>query len=103
VRRHLLGKVPVSDLADELSGPPCGRCPPSQIHQWVKQVLNQADKAFERSGGRPRVEQAKERRIERLEAKLVNKNEVIAELMEENVREKKANGPPRAVCLYRVS
>ena len=97
VRRHLVGKVPVSDLADELN------VQPSQIHQWIKQVLDQADKAFERSGGRPRVEQAKDRRIEQLEAKLANKNEVIAELIEENVRAKKANGPPRAVCLDRIS
>lgn len=86
VRRHLIGKVPVSDLADELSAQP------SQIHQWVKQVLDQAGKAFERSGGQRRVEQARDRRIEQLEAKLANKNEVIAELMEENVRAKKANG-----------
>ena len=32
------------------------------------------------------------RRVEQLEEKLANKNEVIAELMEENVRAKKANG-----------
>ena len=86
VRRHLIGKVPVSDLADEL------RVQPSQIHQWIKQVLDQAGKAFERSGGRQRVDQAKDRRIERLEAKLASKNEVIAELMEENVRAKKECG-----------
>lgn len=86
VRRHLVGKVPVSDLADELG------VQPSQIHQWVKQVLDQADKAFERSGPRPRAEAAKDRRIEQLEAKLANKNEVIAELLEESVRAKKESG-----------
>ena len=86
VRRHLAGKAPVSDLADELG------VQPSQIHQWVKQVLDQAEKAFERAGGPRRAEQDKERRIERLEAKLADKNEVIAELMEENVRAKKASG-----------
>ena len=36
--------------------------------------------------------QAKDRRIVQLEEKLVQKNEVIAELMEENVRAKKATG-----------
>ena len=50
VRRHLSGKEAVSDLADELG------VQPSQIHQWVKQVLDQADKAFERSGGNRRGE-----------------------------------------------
>jgi transposase len=87
VRRHLSGKEPVSDLADELG------VQPSQIHLWVKQVLDQAEKAFERGGGRPaHAEQAKDRRIEQLESKLANKNEVIAELMEENVRAKKELG-----------
>jgi len=41
VRRHLADKVPVSDLADAFS------VQPSQIHMWVKQVLDQAEKAFE--------------------------------------------------------
>ena len=48
VRRHLAEKVPVSDLADELD------VQPSQIHTWVKQVLDQAEKAFERSVGTKR-------------------------------------------------
>ena len=86
VRRHLADKVPISDLADQLG------VQPSQIHLWVKQVLDQADKAFERSGGRPRGEEAKKQQIERLRAKLADKNEVIAELMEENVRAKKEFG-----------
>jgi transposase len=86
VRRHLVGKAPVSDLADELG------VQPSQIHQWVKQVLDQAEKAFEKSGRGSRADEAKERRIEQLQAKLANKNEVIAELMEENVRAKKECG-----------
>jgi len=86
VRRHLSGKEAVSDLADELG------VQPSQIHNWVKLVLDQADKAFERSAGKPRGEPAKDRRIEQLQAKLATKNEVISELMEENVKAKKATG-----------
>jgi transposase len=87
VRRHLAGKEPVSNLADEL------QVQPTLIHLWVKQVLEQAEQAFQRGGGRPaRVEQAKDRRIEQLETKLAAKNEVIAELMEENVRSKKELG-----------
>ena len=86
VRRHLAAKEAVSDLADEL------KIQPSTIHLWVKQVLEQAERAFERSPGNRRVGQVKDQRIEHLEAKLVQKNEVIAELMEENVRTKKANG-----------
>ncbi len=86
VRRHLAGKEAVSDLAEEL------QLQPSLIHLWVKQVLDQAERAFERSGGTRVIAQAAERRIEHLEARLVQKNEVISELMEENVRAKKANG-----------
>ncbi len=86
VRRHLADKVAVSDLADEFG------VQPSLIHTWVKQVLVQAEKAFERSSGTRRTEQAKEGKIARLEEKITTKNEVIAELMEENVKAKKANG-----------
>ena len=86
VRRHLADKVAVSDLADEFG------VQPSRIHTWVKQVLDQAEKAFERLGSPRRKEKAKEAKIAQLEEKLTTKNEVIAELMEANVREKKANG-----------
>jgi transposase len=87
VRRHLSGKEPVSKLAEEF------HIQPSQIHTWVKLVLEQAERAFERSPGRHNGAQAKERqKIEQLEAKIVQKNEVIAELLEENVRAKKASG-----------
>ena len=89
VRRHLSGKEPISNLADEFG------LQPSQIHNWVKQVLDQADRAFQSSPGRPpRIEQVKDRKIEHLQAKLARKNEVIAELMEEHVKLKKELGEP---------
>jgi transposase len=86
VRRHVAGKEPVSKLAEELG------LQPSQIHTWVNQVLAQADKAFERPAENGRTEKAKDRHIEQLQAKLANKNEVIAELLEENVKAKKEFG-----------
>jgi transposase-like protein len=86
VRRHLTGHEAVSDLADEL------QVQPSQIHGWVNQVLQRAEAAFDRPTNNRRSDEAKDRRIERLEAKLVTKNEVISELLEENVRAKKAIG-----------
>ena len=86
VRRHLSDKVAVSDLADEYG------VQPSQIHTWVKQLLDQAEKAFERSSGPRRKEVAKDAKIAQLEEKLTTKNEVISELMEEHVKAKKANG-----------
>jgi transposase-like protein len=86
VRRHLADKVPVSDLADELG------VQPSLIHLWVRLVLDGAEKAFERSPGAKRDDARKDQHIERLEAKLVDKNEVIAELMHEHVVLKKELG-----------
>jgi transposase-like protein len=95
VRRHLADKVPVSDLADEYN------IQPSLIYLWVKQVLDQAERAFRQPGGKRRraSEDPKDRKIAQLEtqlaqrdAKLAQKNEVIAELMEDNVRSKKAAG-----------
>lgn len=86
VRRHLASKEAVSALAEEFG------LQPSQIHTWVNQLLAQADKAFERAPDNGRAELAKDRRIEQLQAKLANKNEVIAELLEENVKAKKELG-----------
>jgi transposase-like protein len=88
VRRHLADKVPVSDLADEFD------LQPSLIHLWVRQLLEQAERAFERAGrGRPtNHETAKDKKIEALEAKLSQRNEVISELMMEHVQLKKALG-----------
>jgi transposase-like protein len=89
VRRHLVDKVPVSSLADEL------QVQPSQVHLWVKQVLDQAEAAFQRSGNARqsrRAEDAKDRQISQLQLKLAKKNEVVAELMEEHVQLKKDLG-----------
>lgn len=86
VRRHVAGKEAVSDLADEFG------LQPSLIHTWVNQVLAQAERAFERPRGQRRKEEAEARKIAQLESKLANKNEVIAELMQEHVQLKKELG-----------
>ena len=94
VRRHLKGKEPISSIAEELS------IQPTQIHQWVAMVVDQAEKAFEKTAksnkaaqrAEAKINDLKEQRIKKLEEKLIYKNEVIAELMEENVKAKKANG-----------
>ncbi len=86
VRRHLADKEAVSNLATEF------QIQPSQIHAWVKVVLDQAEAPFQRQGGSRRADEGKDRRIAQLEEKLVQKNEVIAELMEEDVRLNKAHG-----------
>lgn len=91
VRRHLKDGVPVSQLAQELD------VQPSQIHQWINVVLIQAEDAFEKQGKKPKrsaksLERFQAKKIQQLEDKLNLKNEVIAELMEENIKAKKLNG-----------
>jgi transposase-like protein len=86
VRRHMADKVAVSDLADEFG------VQPTQIHTWVKQVLDQADRAFDRPAAHRRADDANVRRISQLEEKLAKKNEVVAELMEAHVQLKKELG-----------
>ncbi|HIC56284.1 MAG TPA: transposase [Acidobacteria bacterium] len=89
VRRHLLEQVPVSDLCDQYG------IHATQYYNWQKQLFENAASAFERrtnKANKRRQEDAAGRKIFQLEEKLQNKNEVISELMEENIRAKKANG-----------
>ena len=91
MRRHLLEKVPISDLCDALG------IQPTQYYQWQKQFFENGAGAFERRPNRAnlrRQDDAKDRTIAQLEAKLAKKNEVISELMEENIQSKKATGEP---------
>jgi|SRR6478735_3158861 transposase len=87
VKRHLVDGVPVSDLCDE------HQLLPTQFYQWQKQLFEGGAAAFERSS-RPAGPSPAQRRVEQLEAKLIVKNEVIAELMEECVGLKKVAGAP---------
>jgi transposase-like protein len=88
LRRYLVEKVPISDLCDQYG------LQPSQLYNWQAQLFEHGASIFERKPGRgqARAENAKDRKIAHLELKLTQKNEVISELMEENVREKKRNG-----------
>jgi transposase-like protein len=90
LRRHLVDKVPVSDLCDEY------RIQPSLFYVWQRQALEHLDAAVEAGGGRRRREskraEAPTDRIEALEAKLARKDQVIAEISEEYVQLKKELG-----------
>jgi len=86
VRKHLIDKIPVSQIADQM------QVQPTMIHNWVNTAMSQVEKAFET----PRVTRTdkskQDERLAKLREKLVSKNEVIAELMEDNIRSKKENG-----------
>jgi transposase len=87
LKRYLVDKVPMSDLCDE-----CG-IKPNQIYTWQKMLFDNAEAAFHPVAKREaRRLTAQEEKIARLENKLQQKNEVISELMEENIRAKKSNG-----------
>jgi transposase len=86
LKRHLIDKVPVSDLCDEL------HIYPNQLYGWLKEFFENGHAAFD-NGRKPKaVEDAKERKIQQLEAKLARKNEVMAELMEAHTELKKSLG-----------
>ncbi len=84
LRRHLLDKVPVSDLCDE------HRLNPTVFYRWQKAFFENGEAAFERRGG------ARADRMEKqnaaLKAKLAHKDEVIGEIMADHVRLKKSLG-----------
>ena len=86
LKRHLLDKVPISDLCDELD------LFPNQVYSWLKEFFENGHAAFDNGRKSRAVEDAKERKIEQLEAKLQRKDSVLAELMEEHVLLKKSLG-----------
>jgi transposase len=85
VKEHLVDGVAVSDLCDR------HRIQPTQFYQWQKQLFENGAGAFERKA-KPAGPSPEKRQVEALQAKLLVKNEVIAELMEECVLLKKVDG-----------
>jgi len=83
IRRHLLEGVAISDLCNEYD------IQPTVFYRWQKQLFEHGAAAFERQTD-PTL--PLKRQVERLEAKIANKNEVIAELMEAQVQSKKELG-----------
>ena len=84
LRRHLLDKVPVSDLCEELG------LQPTVFYRWQKEFFENGAAAFQ---GKSRPDyQAEQQRIEFLEKKIQTKDEVLAELMAEHIALKKSLG-----------
>jgi transposase-like protein len=84
LRRHLVDKVPVSEICEKEG------IQPTQLYQWQKLFFENGAAAFERQDGKKSRREAD--RIEALEAKLRKKDEVLGELMEEHVALKKSLG-----------
>src|SRR5881398_2049690 len=86
LKRHLIDKVPVSDLCDEFD------IYPNQFYSWLKDFFENGHAAFDHGRKSKAVEDANVKKIQQLEAKLVRKNEVMAELMEAHTELKKSLG-----------
>ena len=86
LKRHLVEKVPISDLCDEF------QLYPNQVYSWLKEFFENGHVAFDNGRKARAVEDAKDHKIEQLEAKLQRKDSVLAELMEEHVLLKKSLG-----------
>lgn len=74
LRRHLIEKVPISKICEE------ARLAPSLFQRWHEQFFQNAALALEGKRQEPKKEQ---QQIEKLEQKIRQKDEVLAELMAE--------------------
>lgn len=89
LRLHLLEKKPVSDVCDQFD------ISPNLFYRWQREFFENGAAAFEQNGKRRKAgEEAKDRKIAALEQKLQQKNEVLAEVMQEYVQLKKERGEP---------
>lgn len=88
LRRHLVDKIPVSDLCNELG------LQPSVFYAWQQQLFANAGAALENPHSVPRREQQLQAQVEQLQARLVKKDQVIAQVTEELVGLKKELGEP---------
>ena len=82
--RHLIDRVPISDLCDE------HQLSPTLFYLWQKQFFENGPAAFERKNATPEAQHV--RTIAALRDKLQRKNEVVAELLEEHIKLKKELG-----------
>ncbi len=87
LQRHVLDKVPVSEICNE------EKIGPSVFYGWLKTLLANAPVALASPRGSSQ-EKKLQQKVEVLEEKVRKKDEVIAEISEEFVRAKKALGEP---------
>jgi transposase-like protein len=87
LREHLIEKVPISEVCDKHG------VQPTLFYAWQKKLFEEGAAVFDGPKGRPkRQEDAQALRIRALETKLKQKNDVMAELLEEHIQLKKELG-----------
>jgi transposase len=82
LREHFEKNIPVADICEKY------RIHPNQIYKWKKALFEGAVETFSLKKN-PRKERD---RLDKLEVRLKDRNEVIAELLEENLKLKKEHG-----------
>jgi transposase len=88
LRLHLIEKEPVSDICDRYG------INPNNFYKWQKLFFENGAAAFAKTGDGRRDGHTKklERKNAQLQAKLANKDEVIAEIMASHIELKKSLG-----------
>jgi len=88
LRLHLIEKEPVSDICDRHG------LNPNVFYRWQKIFFENGAAAFAQTGTGRKNGHSKtlENKISKLQAKLTNKDEVIAEIMASHVQLKKSLG-----------
>jgi transposase-like protein len=81
LKEHLEKQISVADICEKY------RVHPNQFYKWKKELFENAVDTFSTKRGRKKKSSGPD-----LEAKLKDRNEVIAELLEENLKLKKFNG-----------
>ena len=93
LKLHLVEGRPISSVCEEF------HLQPSQFYSWQALLFEKAEKVFDRSRGPKPSDRSAE--IERLESKVREKDEVIAELMGEYLKAKKRLGRTREHACFR--
>lgn len=84
IKKHLVDKVPLSDLCDQYG------LQPTVFYRWQKAFFENGAKAFDRRKDTEKLRL--EKKVAALQGKLTKKHEVLSELMEEHVSLKKSLG-----------
>lgn len=93
VKEHLIGKKPVSEICEKYE------IAPSLFYTWQTDLFEHGAQCFDRPKKNKTAQSKEARRVRELEeklqkteSKLAQKNEVVAELMEEHLKLKKSVG-----------
>jgi transposase len=86
IKKHLVDHVAVSKLCED------HKLHASQFYTWLKEFFENGHRAFDSDRKAKANENAKDHKIQQLEAKLQRKDSVLAELMEEHLHLKKELG-----------